>query len=396
MHGDFVSDDGMDELDALDESLGLEAEWNSPATAPGAGAAFEEGFEEGFEDDELDAFELDAGDDLDELEADPLDDELASFGEFAMDGASGLYLPEPPRLVTGQQALAVARQLNPLALEALDADDADAFLRRIGRSVRRAASGIRRGIGRGLRTMGPLLQRALPMIQRVAGFAGPWGRVISAGLGAARGLMAGQGFRGALAGAVGGLIPGAGGRIASSLLGGEGADDDASLDALADMADAGEVDAMVALPAGAGLASRIAVRHGLGAGPRAIAGGVLPSDRRAWQRGRQAERIMLMAATAARGSTGRRLRVLRSIARLASQILQREQARRGPSAAARAVPTAVRRASRQVLARAQSNPRAAASTRPAAQQRLAARARIMRRIPANFVIRGRGHIAVAA
>src|SRR5207302_580834 len=129
-----------------------------------------------------------------------------------------------------------------------------------------------------------------PMIQRVVGMAGPWGRLISGGMGAIQGLAEGRGLRGALAGALGGIIPGVGGRIASAILGGggsfDGADDDGALDALADQADAGEVDAAVAIPFGAGLAARLAARAGFGRGRLQA----MPRDRALWAGARAAER----------------------------------------------------------------------------------------------------------
>jgi hypothetical protein len=365
----------------------------------------EEFGDDGFQDEwdalteELDSFDgFDAANALDDFQEDMADE----FGDFALDGASGLFVPQAPRLISGQAALAIARQLNPAVLQSMDADDAEAFLRRVGGFVRRAARTVGRGVSRvarvaapalrGIaRVAGPVLRRALPMIQRVAGFAGPWGRLVSAGIGAAQGLMSGRGLRGALAGAVGGLIPGVGGQLASSILGGDGADDDAALDALADMADSGEVDAAVALPMGAGLAARMAVRRGLGGRQAGVPGGVMPQDRRAWRYARAAEQIMLVAARAARGSTGRRLRVLRSIGRLASELVRRRHAQTGPGPALQALPSAVRAASRRVLAQARSDSRAGTSSPDSAARRNAMRQRILRRVPASIMLRGNGH-----
>src|SRR6185295_7765222 len=106
--------------------------------------------------------------------ADGLDD------GFAMDAASGLYVPAARPLITGPAALAVARRLNPFVLESMDADEADAFFRRIrramsrvGRGVLRTAGGLaRRAVrvaGRVARAAAPILSRALPIVQRVAG-----------------------------------------------------------------------------------------------------------------------------------------------------------------------------------------------------------------------------------
>ncbi|MFN8640233.1 MAG: hypothetical protein U0802_00685 [Candidatus Binatia bacterium] len=174
-------------------------------------------FEDAFagEADELDALDWagDAFEELDELagELDGLDEEARSeelfdafesedgfesaedaFGDFAADAATGLYLPRPAGpLITGPAAVALARTLNGFVADSLDADDADAFFRRIGRAMRRVGRGIARGVrtvGRGIargargavqvaRRVGriavPLLRRALPILQRVAGFAGP-------------------------------------------------------------------------------------------------------------------------------------------------------------------------------------------------------------------------------
>jgi hypothetical protein len=389
---DELDDDG---LEALDESDGLDD--------------LDEAFADDFGGDDFgaDAFGADELEELDALD-DALDDLGAEdawedaddfdvgdeFGDFALDAASGLYVPgaRPQPLIHGAQALAIARRLNPRVLEAMDADDADAFFRRIGRAiggavrrVGRVAGGIARGVGQVARVAAPLLQRALPMIQRVAGLAGPWGRLVSAGLGAAQGLMQGRGLRGALAGAVGGLIPGVGGRLASAILRFDGADDDGALDALADMADAGEVDEAVALPLGAGLAARMAARAGFA---RPAPGGgqlvALPRHRQLWQGAREAERIMLWAARMARGSTGRRLRLLRQIARMSARLLRRQP----PATAARNVPRAVRSAARRVVRRARQNPQLGRRTPAQAQRRTQARRRILRRVPVQAVFRG--------
>jgi hypothetical protein len=347
--------------------------------------------------DELEDFvsEVDAlgGDALaDELGGDGIDALADEFGDYALDAATGLYLPDRnPTLVTGPAAVALARTLNAFAVDALDADDADAFFRRIGRLARRVGSGIGRvargavrNIGRVARSVGrvagpllrramPLLRRALPIIQRVAGLAGPWGRLISAGIGAARGLAEGRGLRGALAGAIGGAIPGIGGRIASSILGADAADDDAALDALADMADARQVPAAVAVPLGAGLAARVAT-------PRP-AGRMSPALQ---TQAARVENVMLRAARGVGGSAGRRLRILRAIARLARQLL-----RRGGSITVtiRALPAATTTAARRVVATAAARPSLGASTPAAAAQRVAERRRILARTPATALFR---------
>ena len=345
---DAFSGDSLDELDALDEGDAL---------------------------DELDAAGDLADEFEDELAADDAGDGLDEFGDFALDSASGLYVPSAPRLISGPAAVAIAQRLNPFVIESMDADDADAFFRRVGRGlrnigrrIRRAARGVGRVVSRGLRVAAPLLRRVLPMVQRVAGLAGPWGRLVSAGIGAARGLASGRGLRGALAGAAGGLVPGVGGRLAGALLGGgDGADDDAALDALADMSDAGEVTPDVALPLGAGLATRVATPRVAGNIPPEIAAPAAA-----------AEQTMLQAATAAGGSTGRRLRLLRLIARLIRANLQRTGTAR---AAADAFPATASAVAGRVLRRARRRSGMYASSRGVALRRLQARRRILRSVP---------------
>lgn len=344
--------DEVDELDALDE-----------------GDALDELDEAGALADEFEA----------ELESGDAGDELDEFGDFAVDSASGLYVPAAPRLISGPAAVAIAQRLNPFVIESMDADDADAFFRRIGRGLRRigrgigrVARGVGRVVGRVARVAAPVLRRVLPMVQRVAGLAGPWGRLVSAGIGAARGLASGRGLRGALAGAVGGLVPGVGGRLAGALLGGgDGADDDAALDALADMSDAGQVTPDVAMPLGAGLATRIAT-------PRV--GGNIPSN--IAPHAAAAEQTMLRAATAAGGSAGRRLRLLRLIARLIRAQLRRAGTARG---AAEALPATTRRVAGRVLRQARRRPGMYASSQGAAMRRLHARQRILRSVPLSAV-----------
>lgn len=358
-----------------------------------------DGCEDGFEEiDELadSGSDLDGLDGLDELAgaeelADEFEDALAedvvdesgldAFGDFALDEATGLYVPaRGGGLITGPAAVAIAQRLmNPAVLQSMDADDAEAFFRRIGRGLRRLGRGVRRVAGRVGRVVGrvaraaaPVLRRVLPIVQRVAGMAGPWGRLISAGVGAARGLIAGRGLRGALAGAVGGLIPGVGGRIASSILGGDGADDDAALDALADMADAGQVPAAVALPMGAGLAVRVATPRPAGVVTPAVA-----------SRARVAERTMLRAGAAVGGTTGRRLRVMRTVARVTRARLARAG---DPVRAARALPAVTAAAARRVVAQARRQPGAGTSRPAAARRRLAARRRILATVPLGAIV----------
>ncbi|MBN8233020.1 hypothetical protein JYK02_36455 [Corallococcus macrosporus] len=343
---------------------------------------------EGFEDDpfESEGFEDDGFEELfAEAEAEDAFLEEDGFDAFEQDLASGLYVPTTAqRLVSGPAAVALARTLNPFVLESMDADDAEAFLRRIGQRVRRAARGVARGVRRvgqlgaaALRRAGPLLARALPVVQRVAGLAGPWGRVVAAGIGAAQGLLRGQGLRGALAGAVGGLVPGVGGRIASSLLRGDGADDDASLDALADMADARQVPAAVALPLGAGLAARVVTRQAVPMSRTlgAAAQGVLRS------RARGVEQQLIRAVQRVPGTAGRRLRLMRAIARLAA----RQLCQRGPGGAIGAMPTVVQGVGQRVLARAVRVPAMGVVPARVAARRVHARHQVLRRIPVSAV-----------
>ncbi|RKH67787.1 hypothetical protein [Corallococcus aberystwythensis] len=343
-----------------------------------------EGFEpsrfepSGFEDDGFE--ELFA-----EAEAEDAFLEEDGFEGFEANPVSGLFMPATSnRLVSGPAAVTLARTLNPFVLESMDADDAEAFLRRVARRVRSAARGVARGVRRAgqlgaaaLRRAGPLLARALPVVQRVAGLAGPWGRVVAAGVGAAQGLLRGQGLRGALAGAVGGLIPGVGGRIASSILRGDGADDDASLDALADMADARQVPAAVALPLGAGLAARVVTRQAvpMSTSLGAAAQGVLRS------RTRSVEQQLIRAIQQVPGTAGRRLRLMRLIARLAAGNLRL----RGPGGAIGALPRVVQGAGRRVLTRAVQVPSLGVIPARVAAQRVQARRLVLRRVPVSAV-----------
>lgn len=377
---DFMEEEsleGMDLMEGADALQELEELADAFGEFDGFEDAFEgEGFEEGFEGEGFE--EMFAGED------DAFEEE-DGFEGFEQDLASGLYLPSPgPRLMSGPAAVALARTLNPMVLESMDADDAEAFLRRVARRARAAARGIARGArqvgrvgGAVLRRAGPLLNRALPVLQRVASVAGPWGRVVSAGIGAARGLAQGRGLRGALAGAVGGLIPGVGGRIASSILRGDGADDDASLDALADMADARQVPAAVALPLGAGLAARVVTRQAVppNTGLGAAAQGVMRS------RARTLEQYLMRMVQQVPGSPGRRLRLMRAIAQLSARNLRR----RGPGGAITALPPVVRAASQRVLTRAAQVPRLAAVAPRVAARRVQARQQVMRRIPVSAV-----------
>ncbi|RKH06035.1 hypothetical protein D7X32_05975, partial [Corallococcus carmarthensis] len=179
---EFMSD--VESLDTMDAWEGADAlqELEELADAFSDMEAFEaEGFEaDGFEGD---GFEDDGFEELfAEAEADDAFLEEDGFDAFEQDLASGLYMPTTAqRLVSGPAAVTLARTLNPFVLESMDADDAEAFLRRVARRVRSAARGVAQGVRRAgrlgaaaLRRAGPLLARALPVVQRVAGLAGPW------------------------------------------------------------------------------------------------------------------------------------------------------------------------------------------------------------------------------
>ncbi|RKH31499.1 hypothetical protein D7Y13_15095 [Corallococcus praedator] len=380
----FMSEESLDAMDAWEGADALQ-ELEELADAFSEFEGFEaDGFEgdsyemEGFEDDGFEELFAAA-----EEEDAFLDED--GFEGFEQDPATGLFTPSTAqRLVSGPAAVVLARTLNPFVLESMDADDSEAFLRRIARRARAAARGVARGVrqvgrigGAALRRAAPLLSRALPLIQRVAGVAGPWGRVVAAGIGAARGLMRGQGLRGALAGAVGGLIPGVGGRIASSILRGDGADDDASLDALADMADARQVPAAVALPLGAGLAARMVSRQAV---PTVAAlGAAAQGAVRARTRG--LEQYLMRVARQVPGGPGRRLRILRAIA----QVCARNLRQRGPGGAIAAMPRVVRGASQRVVTRALQAPRLGVVPPRVAARRVQARQQVMRRIPVSAV-----------
>ncbi|MBN9682411.1 MULTISPECIES: hypothetical protein [unclassified Corallococcus] len=387
---EYLSD--VESLDAMDPWEGADAlqELEDLADEFSELESFEaEGFEEdpfapegfepsGFEDDGFE--ELFA-----EAEAEDAFLEEDGFDGFEPSPTSGLFVPATSnRLVSGPAAVTLARALNPFVLESMDADDAEAFFRGITRRIRGAARGIARGVRRAgqlgaaaLRRAGPLIARALPVVQRVAGLAGPWGRVVAAGIGAAQGLLRGQGLRGALAGAVGGLIPGVGGRIASSVLRGDGADDDASLDALADMADARQVPAAVALPLGAGLAARVVTRQAV---PMSTAlGGAAQGVLRARTRG--VEQLLMRLCHQTPGTAGRRLRLMRLIARLAAGNLRL----RGPGGAITALPRVVRGAGRRVLTRAVQVPSMGVVPPRLAARRVHARRHALRHIPVSVV-----------
>jgi hypothetical protein len=329
-----------DELDGLDELDG--DDWDGLVDGMDA-----EGLDGAFEEDGgLDAFELD---ELDELD----DGEAFEDGWDEGDAWEDDYDPLADALGVSASDL---RAVDGLVLDALDEEDADAFFRRIGQGLARFGRGVVRGIG-----------RALPVVQRVAGFLGPFGRIASGAIGAIRGLASGGGIRGALRGLVGGAIPGVGGTIARAALGFDGFDDDAALDALADLADAGRVTPAVAAPVGAALATRVVARAG-------VQRGTLRRPTLAQrQRMAAAEREFLRALAALPGSIGRRLRLLRFIARASAVTLRR----RPRTMAARIAPAAVRAITQRVVPVARVRPQAGARTRQAAARRTAARARMV-------------------
>ncbi|RKG72055.1 hypothetical protein D7W79_29710, partial [Corallococcus exercitus] len=174
-----------------------------------------------------------------------------------------------------------------------------------------------------------------------------------------------------------GLIPGVGGRIASSILRGDGADDDASLDALADMADARQVPSAVALPLGAGLAARMVSRQAvpMSTSLGAAAQGVLRS------RTRGLEQHLMRLAQQVPGTPGRRLRLMRAIALLAARGLRL----RGPGGAIGALPRVVQGAGRRVLTRAVRMPTLGVIPPRMAARRVLARRQVLRRIPVSAV-----------
>ncbi len=390
-------------------------------------------FEDSFEDfdlasdglDELDdEFEaMDGWDGLDELELDGLDtfeddgfeDE---FGDFALDESSGLFMPGGSSLVSGPAAMSMMRLLNPAVMDSLDADEGDAFFGRLlGGLARRAV---------------PFIRKALPMVQKVAGAAGPWGRLVSAGLGGVQGLMDGKGWKGALQGAVGGLLPGAAGSAVTGLLGNVLNADDAAVDAMADWADAHHghhvaaaravahgrpaaraahavhaarphapahgspahhahavrLHRAVALPIGAGLTTRAVAHHVLGHAMRHGARGpiVLSHARGILPKLRHVERTLLRAANAIPGTTGRKLRGIRHIGHRVAHAVH-HAGHGGPAAAIRGLPQMVHSAVTRTVPRLVQSPRALMRSPAVAAKRVALRRRIVRRIPIEILFR---------
>lgn len=385
---DFASED-FDELTELEAPSGLE---NSRAFEALTELYSPLGFENPLafdtldEEDSLLGFHSPLG-----FDSPTLSDNAPAFDDFDVDAASGLFLPhQADTLISGPQALAMAQALNPFVTLALPADDVDAFFKRILRNAKGLARGVLRtvgnriartvgrGLGRFAKFAAPLLRRALPFVQRFARFVPGWGKLISAGLGAAQGLLEGRGLKGALAGALSGVVPGLGGKLAQAVLRGDAAEDDASLDALADLADAGYADGAVALPAGAGLAVRVAVRGGLA--------GTVPAS------ARPAEAWLLRLGLALGGTAGRRLRILRSIGRLTAALLWR---RRQAAMIRGAVLAAMRSAAHIVLARLRGQPMAGASSPAVAARRIAARQTILRNVPASALFDRYPGMAVA-
>jgi hypothetical protein len=392
-----------------------------------------DGFDE-FTDELSDEFdEADAWDDVEALDADGYDGLEDEFGDFALDEESGLFMPGASSLVSGPAATSMMRALNSAVMSSLDADEADSFFGRVG--------GFLGGLAK---RAAPFVRKALPMVQKIAGSAGPWGRLVSAGLGGVQGLMDGKGLQGALQGAVGGLLPGGAGGALSGLLGGvlggDGADDDAAVDAMADWADAHHghhvaaariaraghavnpshihaarphsravhahgpghtghspahrhVQAIrlhrgVALPIGAGLTTRAVARHVLGHALRHAARGpvALSHVPALMPRLRHMERTLLRVANQVPGTTGRRLRAVRHIGHQVAHAVNRHGVA-GLPAMARALPTAVRLAVQRTVPRILSSPRAFVRSPAAAGRRVILRKRIIRRIPIEILFR---------
>jgi hypothetical protein len=454
----------LEDLEGLDLDAGDEGIDDAAVEALGEDALEELAGEGSIEQDALAGDELtdDALDDAFSADADAAAcegceglDELDDFGEqggFGYSPASNLYVPRGSPILHGPAAMEMASRLNPFILEQLSADDADEFFKGLGR----AFGGISRGIGRAvssvaraapglLKAAGPLISRALPMIQQVAGKLGPWGMLVSGGLGAARALAEGKGLGGALQGALGGVtagIPGvgsvlsklggaggmlgglaqavgggggggplasilgavggkgplgsvlgalapsggAGGGLAGILGGlfggGDGADDDADLDALADLADARRVLPAIALPLGAGLAARAVARKGCPSAARTM--GRRPQF---WRPAQAAQRILLRAGARAGGSVGRRLRTMRAIERLAVHILRR----RGGNP--RQIPRTVQWAANRILQLVRAAPSVGRVAPPTAARKLALRQKVLSKVPVAALCAGAARAA---
>lgn len=335
---DELDGDGLDDADELDDMDELDASDDMDE------------LDSGDDMDELD--DLDQGDDLDEGDGlDDLDegydegDELvARHGGIASRTGAARVLRAPA---------------NRAVLQAMDAEDADEFLRRL-RRVGRLARGAVRTVGRVAR--GPLGQIAGRILQ-VAPLPPHLRALGQAGLALARG----EGLRGAARAGLRGLLPGRLGAIAGRVLRGDGADDDDALDALADLADAGEVDAFTATPVGAGLAAHGAARRAVG-----------PTRNPTVRRGaRQAQQIFLRAAASIRGTTGQRLRMMQAMGRLTEQILRQQTPSRRQRA--RQLPQAAQRAARVVQRQVQQRPTAGRTPPTQAQRRLQQRRTARRR-----------------
>ena len=172
-------------------------------------------------------------------------------------------------------------------------------------------------------------------------------------------LLGGGAGRGGLSGILGGL------------LGGQGFEEDAALDALADMADSGEVDEMVATPIGAGLAARVIARAGIQRG-----GALGPRARRAlYARIRRAERTLIAALVNIPGTVGRRLRLLRFIARASAAVMRR----RRRVVAVRLIPAVVSRVAQRVVRTATARPSIGRVAPAVAARRTVVRRRIVQR-----------------
>lgn len=295
-------------------------------------------------------------------------------------------MAESPAIPPAQASFGAA--VNQLLLHDLDAGSADEFLRRVrrrvvqvGRQVARGAASptalrrLARVAGPMARRLGPqLVRRGLPMLSRVVRYAGPWGRVAAAGLGATQALLEGRGWRGAIVGAAGAALPGPAGRIAASLLRGDGADDDAALDALADLADTRAVGAEVALPMAAALATRMIVRRGHC--PQCVERTPPRGQAAIWHRARRAEPALLNQLLHAQGSAGQRIRVLRDVARAGALTLREHRGSPGGAC----VQNVLRNVGQGVAQRIEAKPMRGAVAPAVAARRLRARVEYQRRV----------------
>jgi len=352
---------------------------------------------DGFDDvdDDFDDDGFDDIDELDDIDAMSIDDDgFDDLDDFDFDAASGLYVPNAPTIISGPAATAIARTLQAAALDSLDADDADAFWGRLKGFVKKAARGVKglakrvaSGVGKIVKNPAfrKLAGAALNHIQRIAKVAGPWGRVVAAGIGGARGLLSGGGWKGALRGAVQGALPGVAGKAISGLLRADGLDDEAGLDALADLVDAGQIPRAVALPIGAGLAARAMARRGIAAAQMRTAS-AQARVRGMWRHMQRTMLTMLRAARSIPGPAGRKLRILRQVARNAAMTLARSA--QSPRAAAQMTSAAAASAARKVVPVAAQRPAMGRVPPHVAARRTQQRLQIIRQVGPRALTRG--------